>query len=273
MPRYCPKRLRLWAVVLTLGPAATVGIAAAATRPTVGVFKSLVTNFDSPNAPETSTQNIVGVAGGFPIYTLTGDSKNDPKCLSKRCRMIWPWVTIANGKTPTKDLLIKAKLGVWKHSGVSQLTLDRHPLYFFVKDKTKKRAHGEGIISFGGTWHVWKISSSSPTGPPSESPPPSIKASTSTSLSCPTMVTIGGGIPVSGKLSPPMATTVTITYTPPGGSSFTHVTTTDSSGNFSDSTTANQSGTWTIQASYAGSSQYTSSESPACTTSVGVPGY
>jgi predicted lipoprotein with Yx(FWY)xxD motif len=250
-----------------------VGVAAAATRPTLGAFHSTVTSFDSPNAPKTSMEYIVGAAGGFPVYTLTGDSKNNPKCLSKRCRMIWPWVTIANGKTPTKDPLIKAKLGVWRHNGVSQLTLDRHPLYFFFNDKRKKQAHGEGIVSFGGTWHVWKITGSSPTGPPSESPPPPSKASTSTSLSCPTMVIIGGSIPVSGKLSPPMATMVTITYTPQGGSSFTQVASTDSSGNYSGSAAANQSGTWTVQASYAGNSQYTSSESPACTTSVGIPGY
>ncbi len=169
MRRSGPKMLRLWAAVLVVGLAAMVGVATAATAPTLGVFQSTVTNFLSPNTHQTFTAKIVGAARGFAVYTLTGDSKSHPKCLSKACRTIWPWVAVANGKTPTKNAAIKAKLGVWKHNGVSQLTLGGHPLYFFAGlppaiagDKTRKRAHGEGIVSFGGTWHVWKVSSSSP---------------------------------------------------------------------------------------------------------------
>jgi predicted lipoprotein with Yx(FWY)xxD motif len=130
----------------------------------VGVFQSTVTNFMSPNTHTTVSEKVVGAGGGFVVYTLTGDSKNHPQCLSMACRATWPWVTIRNGTKPTKNPLITAKVGVWKHNGVSQLTLGGHPLYFYFSDKTKKRGHGEGIHSFGGVWHVWKISSSTSSG-------------------------------------------------------------------------------------------------------------
>ena len=165
MRRAVPKVLRLWAAGLVVGLTAMVGGASAATPPTLGVFQSTVTNFLSPNTHTTFSAKVVGASGGFSVYTLTGDSKSHPQCLSNACRAIWPWVAVKNGTMPTKNPLIKAKLGIWKHNGVNQLTLGGHPLYFFFMDKTRKRAHGEGIVSFGGTWHAWKVSSSGSTMP------------------------------------------------------------------------------------------------------------
>ena len=161
MRRAGTKLMGLSAAILAVGLAGMVGSAAAKAPPTLGVFQSTVTNFLSPNTHMTSTAKIVGDAGGFSVYTLTGDSRNHPQCLSKACRAIWPWVAVKNGVMPTKNPLIKAKRGIWKHNGVNQLTLGGHPLYFFFQDKSKKRAHGEGIVSFGGTWHVWKVGSTS----------------------------------------------------------------------------------------------------------------
>jgi predicted lipoprotein with Yx(FWY)xxD motif len=163
---------RLWVAVVGVGLAGLVGVAAAKSPPTLGVFQSTVTNFISPNPPKTFSAKIVGAAGGFSVYTLTGDSMKHPQCLSKSCRAIWPWVTVANGKVPTKNPLIRAKLGVWRHNGISQVTLGGHPLYFFFMDKTRKGAHGEGIVSFGGTWHVWKVSSSTSSGSTMPTPTP-----------------------------------------------------------------------------------------------------
>lgn len=163
------KVLGLSVATLGVGLAATVGSASAKAPPTLGIFQSTVTNF---NTHQSSTARIVGAAGGFAVYTLTGDSKSHPQCLGSLCKAIWPWVTIPNGKTPTKNPSIKAKLGVWKHNGVSQLTLGGHPLYFYAGDKNKKRANGQGIVSFGGTWLVWKISGSLPANTTSTSTMP-----------------------------------------------------------------------------------------------------
>jgi hypothetical protein len=43
------------------------------------------------------------------------------------------------------------------------VTLAGHPLYTFIVDTKKNDATGEGIVHFGGTWHVIKSSSSSKT--------------------------------------------------------------------------------------------------------------
>jgi hypothetical protein len=110
------------------------------------------------------------------------------------------------------------------------------------------------------------------TGPQSVSPmpppPPPTQISTSLTLSCPPTAPLDAAFSVSGSLTPPFATAVTITYTPPSGPSVTRMQTTDSSGNYADAAAASQTGTWTIRASYAGNSQYAPSQSPTCTTSV-----
>ncbi len=160
--------LTLSAAVIGVLLAAMIGVAAAATF-TLGVNKSTVTNFNTHQS--TTGVRIVTAAGGSAVYTLSGDSRSHPKCLSKSCRAIWPWVAVANGKMPTKNPMIKAKLGVWKHNGVSQVTLGGHPLYFFALDKQKRNATGEAIVSFGGTWHVWKVGSSSSSSSSSTSTP------------------------------------------------------------------------------------------------------
>ena len=45
MRRAVPNVLRLWAAALVVGLTAMVGVASAATPPTVGVFQSTITNF------------------------------------------------------------------------------------------------------------------------------------------------------------------------------------------------------------------------------------
>jgi predicted lipoprotein with Yx(FWY)xxD motif len=98
------------------------------------------------------------------IYTLSGDSKSNPKCTAKnKCFMFWPPVTVANGKKPTKASGIKGKLSVWKRNGFTQVLLAGHPLYYYAADTKGAVATGEGIKTFGGTWHVTKADSSSGT--------------------------------------------------------------------------------------------------------------
>ena len=43
------------------------------------------------------------------------------------------------------------------------MTLNGHPLYTFSVDKRKDAASGDGIVNFGGTWHVVKTSASNKT--------------------------------------------------------------------------------------------------------------
>lgn len=96
------------------------------------------------------------------IYTLSGDSKTHQKCTAKNhCFQFWPPVTVASGKHPTKAAGIKGKLSVWHRDGFSQVLLAGHPLYYYSGDTKRADATGEGIKTFGGTWHVVKATSSS----------------------------------------------------------------------------------------------------------------
>jgi predicted lipoprotein with Yx(FWY)xxD motif len=122
-----------------------------------------------------ATANIAVNSKGHAVYTLSGDSKTHQKCTkSNGCWGFWPPATIASGKKPTAQKGIKGKLGTWRHGGINQLTLNRHPLYTFSMDTGKNNAHGDGVNTFGGIWHVVKTSATKPastntgtTSPPS----------------------------------------------------------------------------------------------------------
>jgi|SRR5579884_702363 len=90
---------------------------------------------------------------GFVVYTLTGDSRKHPECTSAMCLQFWPPVTVKSRAALSKAAGVKGKLGIWRHAHMLQVTLDGHPLYTFAPDK-RGQAIGEGIVSFGGTWHV-----------------------------------------------------------------------------------------------------------------------
>jgi len=142
------------------GTAVLVGVAAAGTF-TLNVAKDAkVTNQQA----QTTHENIVVGLKKHAMYTLSGDSKSNPKCTAKnKCFMFWPPVTVASGKKPTKAPGIKGKLSVWKRNGFSQVLLAGHPLYYYSGDTKGADATGEDIHTFGGTWHVVKAGSSGGT--------------------------------------------------------------------------------------------------------------
>ncbi len=94
---------------------------------------------------------------GVTLYTLSGESVGHLKCVSSQCFGFWPpyevsataTLTKAKGVTGTLSKLHRVKGKFY------QVMLNGHPLYRFAPDTNKKgSALGEGIPSFGGTWHV-----------------------------------------------------------------------------------------------------------------------
>ncbi len=142
-------------IVVTAGfaAAALVGVALAKTVTLQVAKNARVTN----QSGTTKTQNIVVNARGFALYTLTGDSKSHPKCTkANHCFSFWPPLTVSSAKQLSKAPGIKGKLGVWHRNGFFQVTLAGHPVYRFAPDTQRHHATGEGVVSFGGTWHVQK---------------------------------------------------------------------------------------------------------------------
>jgi predicted lipoprotein with Yx(FWY)xxD motif len=90
---------------------------------------------------------------GVTVYTLSGESTKHLECTTRACFTAWPPVTV-HGKA-TMAAGVKGKLGTFKRNGFTQVTLNGHPLYTFEGDGNKAGvAHGNGIVAFGGTWHV-----------------------------------------------------------------------------------------------------------------------
>lgn len=194
-------RLR-WAFgsVIALGAGALValvaGAAFAGTSPTLLV--------DSNAMVAGSTEAIAVTSGSRAVYTLSGETTHHFMCTSS-CFAFWPPVKAPSGKL-TLAHGISGKLGTVtrtnKGKSFKQLTLSGHPLYRFASD-TSGIAKGNGIMGFGGTWHVVKASGSSSGGNSTPSTPtnttPTMTGTTPTTYTTPTMT----------------STTPTYTY-PPG---------------------------------------------------------
>lgn len=106
-------------------------------------------------------KTIVVDGRGLTVYTLSGDGTHHLLCTKANgCFALWPPVTVKSSKTKLSlPAGVKGKLTLLHRNGFFQLVLGGHPLYRFAPDGTVKgRASGEGIVSFGGTWHVVKAS-------------------------------------------------------------------------------------------------------------------
>ena len=145
------------AVVIAMLAVAAVAIAKSFT---LNVAKNAtVTNMTTM---VTKHENIAVNGKGFAVYWLTGDSKTHPECTqAKGCFAVWPPVTAASAKALSKAPGISGKLTSWKRNGFTQAVLGGHPLYTFAIDTKKNDATGEGIVHFGGTWHVITAASAS----------------------------------------------------------------------------------------------------------------
>lgn len=137
---------------LTICAMASVAGVALATSYTVQMAKSTVTNSATH---KTTSEKIVVNTGGSALYELSGDSKTHQECTKANgCFSFWPPATVKAGTHVTKGPGVPGTLGTWKRSGLTQLTLGGHPLYRYYADPTAHMANGQGVKSFGGTWHV-----------------------------------------------------------------------------------------------------------------------
>ena len=103
---------------------------------------------------------------GFPVYTFQGETTHHIICKkttssSTNCWAFWPPVSPSGSGAVSKASGIKGKLGTFKNHGVTQLTLNGQPLYYFTPDiqgKNKHQATGDELKTFGSIWHIVKAS-------------------------------------------------------------------------------------------------------------------
>jgi predicted lipoprotein with Yx(FWY)xxD motif len=91
------------------------------------------------------------------VYLFEADKSGKSAC-SGACAEAWPPVT-TSGAAKVAGAADSADLGTTMRSdGTEQVTYKGHPLYFFVKDKDRGDADGEGSKAFGAGWYVMKPS-------------------------------------------------------------------------------------------------------------------
>ena len=133
-------------------------------------------------AAAVASASTVGARSGFAVdgkgrtlYTLSGETTKHLKCTSQACLGIWSPLTVSSRKAKlTHASAVKGRLGLLKRSGGRlQVTLGGKPLYRFSGDTSPGETNGDGIKSFGGTWHTVAAGSAKPAPDPTPAPAPS----------------------------------------------------------------------------------------------------
>jgi predicted lipoprotein with Yx(FWY)xxD motif len=145
--------------------AATTAVAVGATtRPTIK---------PSHNAALNKTV-VVDAKNGRTLYRLSPETKSHLLCKSTQCEGFWPPLTVKSLHTKVRAASgIQGKLSVFKRpDGKFQVALRGEPLYRFAGDSAKGQANGNGIQSFGGTWHAVTAKASTSATSPAPAPGP-----------------------------------------------------------------------------------------------------
>lgn len=131
-----------------------------------------------------ATEAVAVGPSGYAVYTFQGETTHHIICkkttsAKTNCWAFWPPVSPAGGGAVSKQSGISGKLATFKNHGVTQLTLNGQPLYYFTPDimaKNKHQALGDELKTFGSIWHIVKADPASPA--PMQTTPPMSTTST-----------------------------------------------------------------------------------------------
>jgi len=121
---------------------------------------------------------------GHTLYVLSPETTHHLLCSSAECLKFWPPLTASSKSKVKLGSGVHGTVGIFHRSnGISQVTLNGHPLYTFVKDTKGGEANGQNFEGFGGTWHVVSTSGNPSSKAASASAPSMSSSSTSSSSS------------------------------------------------------------------------------------------
>jgi predicted lipoprotein with Yx(FWY)xxD motif len=168
-----PTRLRPDAARRRLAASiAVAGLLLAAVLATVALASVPTTVKSASNS--TLGETIVVNAQGRTLYALSPETTHHLLCTSSECLEFWPPLTVRSSKTKLKaGPGVHGSLGILRRSnGTFQVTLRGLPLYRYAEDHAKGEANGQGLKSFGGTWHaVTAAAASAKATPPTPTTP------------------------------------------------------------------------------------------------------
>ncbi len=105
---------------------------------------------------------IIVNSSGMALYDFQKDTATKSACYGS-CAKIWPPLT-SGGAPKAAGGAETSKLGTIKRTdGTTQVTYNGHPLYTYTADMSPGEVNGNGITSFGGSWHALKPSGSEAT--------------------------------------------------------------------------------------------------------------
>src|SRR5438309_3111515 len=142
---------------LLIGGMAVVGaVAACGGTTTASSPASGGTGSNTISTGSTSLGTVLTNARGFTLYYLTTEQGGVDKCTNQSgCSAVWPGLTPPSGGSASAASGATGQVSVITASdGSKEVTYNGWPLHTFAMDSQAGQANGQGIVSFGGTWHV-----------------------------------------------------------------------------------------------------------------------
>jgi predicted lipoprotein with Yx(FWY)xxD motif len=103
------------------------------------------------SSSSSSLGSIVVDGSGRTLYMFKKDTGSQSTC-SGSCATNWPPLTTTGTPKAAGGISSSAVKTVKRSDGTMQVTLDGHPLYHFVGDKSAGDANGQGVNAFGAQW-------------------------------------------------------------------------------------------------------------------------
>jgi predicted lipoprotein with Yx(FWY)xxD motif len=104
----------------------------------------------------TPVGDILSTGSGRTVYAFSLDSAHHSACRNP-CASVWPALTYT--KLTLGAGVAQSKVGVViRPDGDKQVTYGGHPLYVYTGDTSAQEINGDGITSYGGTWHAVLVS-------------------------------------------------------------------------------------------------------------------
>ena len=179
--RSVTRRPRRSAAILLVAVAAVGALAVASIALAKSFSLRVANNVHVTNTPTKSfrvkavdTHEAIAVGpSGYAVYTFQGEMTHHIICQkttssATNCWAFWPPVSPSGSGAASKQSGISGKLGTFKNHGVTQLTLNGQPLYYFTPDimsGNKHEATGDQLKTFGSIWHIVKAADPSSSAP------------------------------------------------------------------------------------------------------------
>jgi len=114
---------------------------------------------------------VLSAPSGRTLYRLSPETAKHLLCTSKACTSLWRPLTVKSKKTVVRLPSGLAGHGRLMPRGYSyQVMLGSDPLYTYAGDTATGQASGDGLASFGGTWHTFAVKKSAAAPAPAPAP-------------------------------------------------------------------------------------------------------